>query len=141
MTKNKALFIGAIINFIISVGHIVCLGYLQKTFQLYGITDIMNKCTINFGVGFPYIITIIIALCFFACGLYGLSASGIIRRLPLQRLGIFAIATVFIFRALCGVFMLISNFTFLELSSTFVSALVGLLYLLGGIQTYIIIHE
>jgi hypothetical protein len=136
MTKNKTLFIGAIINFIISVGHLACLGCLQKTFHIYDIADVMNGLTETYGAGFPYIITIIIALCFLACGIYGLSACGMIRRLPLLKLGIFTIAAVFLIRALWGISIMISSFTCLELSSTLVSALVGILYLSGGIRAF-----
>jgi len=136
MIKNKALFIGAIITFIISVGHLACLGCLQKTFQIYDVADTMNGLTETYGTGFPYIITIIIALCFLACGIYGLSACGMIRRLPLLKLGIFTITAVFLFRALWGISIMISSFTCLELSSTLVSALVGLLYLFGGIKAF-----
>ena len=67
MTKNKTLFIGVIINFIIPVGHLTYLGCLQKTFQIYDIADVMNGLTETYGAGFLNIITIIIALYFFAC--------------------------------------------------------------------------
>jgi len=136
MVKNKALFTGAMINFIIGIGHLACLACLNRVFEIYDITDIMTRFAEIYGGYFPYILTVIIALCFFSCGIYGLSACGIIRRLPLLKLGIFAIASVFIFRALCGIFMMISGFTCIELSSTSVSALVGLLYLFGGIKAF-----
>mgnify|MGYP003427410837 FL=1 len=134
MTRNKALFIGAIINFIISVGHLACLGCLQRMFLIYDIADEMNGFTESCGTNFPYIITVIIALGFFACGIYGLSACGKIRRLPLLKLGVFAIAAVFLFRALWGISIMIDSFTIIELSSTLVSAVVGLLYLYGGVR-------
>lgn len=137
MTKNKALFIGAIINFIIGIGHLACIACLDRVFEIYDIADTMNGFAITYGNNFPYILTVIIALCFFACGIYGLSACGMIRRLPLLKLGIFAIATVFLSRALWGISIMICGFTCLELSSTSVSALVGLLYLFGGIKTFL----
>ncbi len=136
MTKNKALFIGSIINFIIALGHLACLGYLQQTFQIYDIADAMNGLTETYGASFPYIITCVVALCFLVCGIYGLSACGIIRKLPLLKLGIFVIAAVFLFRAISGIFILASSFIYIELSSTLVALLVGLLYLYGGIQAF-----
>ncbi len=136
MIKNKALFIGSIINFIIGIGHLVCLAFLNMVFEVYGIKDIMNRIAAYYGHCFPYIITVIIALCFFACGIYGLSVCGIIRRLPLLKLGIFVISSVFLFRALWGILIMISSFNCIELSSTFVSALVGSLYLCGGIKAF-----
>jgi|WetSurMetagenome_2_1015567.scaffolds.fasta_scaffold47156_1 hypothetical protein len=136
MVKNKALFTGAIINFIIGIGHLACLACLNRVFEIYDITDIMNRFAETYGGDFPYILTVIIALCFFSCGIYGLSACGIIRRLPLLKLGILAISSVFLIRALWGISIMINGFTCLELSSTLVAALVGLLYLLGGIKTF-----
>lgn len=82
----------------------------------------------------PYILTVIIALCFFICGLYALSADGIMRKLPLLKLGIFSIATVFLLRAIIGLATLIYNFSMIELSSTTIATIIGLLYLLGGIK-------
>lgn len=136
MARNKALFIGAIINFLIGIGHLVCMTFLYRVFEIYDITDIMNKFAGTYGGYFPYLITFIISLCFFACGIYGLSACGIIRRLPLLKFGILSISAVFLIRALWGLLIMISDFTFIELSSTSVSISLGLLYLFGGLKVF-----
>jgi len=46
---------------------------------------------------------------FAICGFYGLSGAGVIRRLPLLRLGIFAIGAVYIYRGLPVVFQLLEK--------------------------------
>ena len=60
LTKNSALLIGAYINIILFLGHLICLISLETIFKFYGIADIMNKFAETYGNSFPYIITIII---------------------------------------------------------------------------------
>ena len=127
------LKIGAILNFIIAIGHLLCLFCLEKVFSIYGITKIMNKIA-TYNGALPYILTAIIAICFFISGLYALSADGSIRKLPLLKLGIFSIATVFLLRAIMGMTALIHNFSMVELSSTTIATIIGLIYLLGEIN-------
>lgn len=128
------LLIGAIINFILCVGHLACLVCLKRVFEIYSISDTMNGLSDKYGGCIIYVITFMIAFCFFMCGMYGLSACGRIRKLPLLRLGTYTIAAVFLFRCIYGISILISSFTYLELSSTSVSALIGVSYLLGGLK-------
>ena len=77
------LRLGAILHFIIAIGHIACLFFLEEAFKAYDILDVMtNMC---FGqTWLLYALTI--ALAFTVSGLYALSAAGDIKRLPLQRL-------------------------------------------------------
>ena len=136
MIKNKMLLIGASINLLLFIGHLLCLACLNTMFEIYGIADLMNHYADTYGKSFPYILTVIIAFCFLACTIYALSACKIIRRLPLIRLGIFLIAGVFILRAFWGISMMMNGFTYLELSSTSTSMIIGLLYLVGGIKVF-----
>gem|GEM_PF-1248514 len=133
-SKNSALLIGAFLNIILFSGHLICLAFLNTVFKFYGIADLMNRFTETYGNSFPYIITIIISLCFFACALYALSACGIIFKLPFIREVIFIIVIIFILRALWGISIMVNHFTYLELSSTSASMIIGLLYLFGGIK-------
>lgn len=135
-TKNNALFIGAIINFIIGIGHLASMLCLNRVFEIYGIADIMNRFAGTYGINIPYILTLIIVFCFFVCGIYGLSGCGIIRKIPLLKLGILVIAAVFLLRTVWGISIMIKDFSRLELSSASVSACVGLLYLFGGIKLF-----
>ena len=79
------LRLGAILHFIIAIGHIACLFFLEEAFKAYDILDVMtNMC---FGqTWLLYVLTIALALAFAVAGLYALSAAGDIKRLPLLRL-------------------------------------------------------
>ena len=85
------LRLGAILHFIIAIGHVACLFFLEEAFKAYDILDEMTSMC--FGQAWLlYVLTIALALAF--AGLYALSASGDIKRLPLQRLVIIAIVVV-----------------------------------------------
>ena len=87
------LRLGAILHFIIAIGHVACLFFLEEAFKAYGILDDMTSMC--FGQAWLlYVLTIALALAFAVAGLYALSASGDIKRLPLQRLVIIAIVVV-----------------------------------------------
>ena len=87
------LRLGAILHFIIAIGHVACLFFLEEAFKAYDILDEMTSMC--FGQAWLlYVLTIALALAFAVAGLYALSASGDIKRLPLQRLVIIAIVVV-----------------------------------------------
>ena len=127
--KTRLRF-GAILHFIISIGHLACLFFLEEAFKAYGILDEMtNMC---FGeTWLLYAVTIALALAFAVAGLYALSASGDIKRLPLQRLVIIAIVVVYSIRAVLGLGSLVWDFSWLKLFSSLTPALVAWCYLPG----------
>lgn len=128
------LFVGAILNFVLFIGHLACLPCLDKAFAIYGISGEMNELAATYGASAPAIITVIISLCFLACSIYAISGCGIIIKLPLLKLGLFTIATVYLLRGVWGITMMVTDFTCLELSSTLASTFIGLMYLLGGLK-------
>lgn len=127
---------GAILNFIIALGHIVCLFFLDTAFQFYGIDGIMNDIAGQYGACVPYLITVVLVCGFTVFGLYGLSADGVIHRLPLLWFGVFGIALLYLLRAFWGVYTMVSTDTYMlkSISSAVISSLIGLLYLCGGIK-------
>ena len=108
----KRLRLGAALHFIIAIGHLGCLFALDErlrvgdrrsgmAFDAYGIKDIMHNMV--FGqVWMLYALTICLALAFALAGLYALSATGDIRRLPLTRTVIIVIIVLYSLRALVG---------------------------------------
>ena len=97
----KRLRLGAVLHFIIAIGHLGCLFALDEAFDAYGIKDVMHNMV--FGqVWMLYALTIGLALAFALAGLYALSATGDIRRLPLTRTAIIAIIVLHSLRALAG---------------------------------------
>ena len=110
----KRLRLGALLHFIIAVGHIGCLFALDEAFDAYGIKDVMHN--IVFGhVWMLYALTICLALAFTLAGLYALSASGDIRRLPLTRMAIIMIIVLYSLRALVGGWACVVDFNWLRL--------------------------
>ena len=108
------LRLGAILHFIIAIGHVACLFFLEEAFKAYDILDEMNS------------------LCFGQTWLlYALSASGDIKRLPLQRLVIIAIVVVYSIRAVLGLGSLFWDFSWLKFFSSLTPALVAWCYLPG----------
>lgn len=125
---KRMIMLGVILNFAIALGHLLCLFDLDKIFAIYGISEVMDKFA-AYGAYVPYIITVVIAVAFAAVAFYGLSALKKIPRLPLQTTAFAVICAVFFGRVVWGLTMLIPDFTWLELSSTGVSALLCICYL------------
>ena len=124
------LRLGAILHFIIAIGHVACLFFLEEAFKAYDILDEMtNMC---FGhTWLLYALTIALALAFSVAGLYALSAAGDIKRLPLQRFVIFVIVVVYSIRAVLGFGSLFWDFSWLKFFSSLTPALVAWCYLPG----------
>ena len=124
------LRLGAILHFIIAIGHVACLFFLEEAFKAYDILEEMNS--LCFGqTWLLYALTIALALAFTVAGLYALSASGDIKRLPLQRLVIIAIVVVYSIRAVLGLGSLFWDFSWLKFFSSLTPALVAWCYLPG----------
>lgn len=131
------LKIAGIINIILGIGHLIAMIWLNEVFEIFGIGEPMNELS-QIHPSIPYIITVIVAMGFFIFGLYGFSAAGMIRKLPLLKLGIFGIAALFILRAVSGIVEILFTDVSLTLETTnsIVSLTIGLLYLLGGLKKW-----
>ena len=108
----KRLRLGAVLHFIIAIGHIGCLFALDEAFDAYGIKDVMHNMVFGH-VWMLYALTICLALAFVLAGLYALSATGDIRRLPLTRTAIIAIIVLYSLRALVGGWACVVDFNWL----------------------------
>ncbi len=125
---RKLVLLGGILHFVIGTGHLACLFCLETVFNIYGINGIMEEIAAH-GAALPYLITICIAMAFFLAGCYGLSALGLIRRLPLRKAAIVTMQVLLFGRAIWGVTMLVDSFFWLEVSSTGVALLLGICYI------------
>ena len=97
----KRLRLGAVLHFLIAIGHIGCLFALDEAFEAYGIREIMHQM-VSGHVWMLYALTIGLVLAFCLAGLYALSATGDIRRFPLTRMAIITIVVLYSLRALAG---------------------------------------
>ena len=116
------LRIGALLHFLIAIGHLICLFFLEETFRAYGISDEMRH--LCFGQErMLYVVTVCIAVAFTIAGLYALSASGDIRKLPFQGLVMIVIVGTYSIRVLVGLVWLLHEFTYLQFFSSLVPLL------------------
>lgn len=125
---RKLVLLGVILHFVIGVGHLACLFCLEAVFNIYGINGMMGEIAAH-GAGLPYLITVCIAIAFFISGSYGLSVLGLVHRMPLQKIAVITMLVVFFGRTIWGITMLVENFSWLEMSSTGVAALLGICYI------------
>ena len=117
----KRLRLGAVLHFIIAIGHLGCLFALDEAFDAYGIKDVMHNM-VSGHVWMLYALTIGLALAFALAGLYALSASGDIRRLPLTRTAIIVIIVLYSLRALVGGWACVLDLNWLRFISSVIPA-------------------
>ena len=126
----KRLRLGAILHFILAIGHLGCLFALDNAFDAYGIKDMMHNL-VSGHVWMLYALTICIALAFALAGLYALSASGDIRRLPLTRMALIVIIVLYSLRTLAGGWACIVDFNWLRCVSSVIPAILAWCYYPG----------
>lgn len=128
---------GAILNFLLAGVHLACLFFLDAAFRFYHIDGVMDIIA-NDSTLLPYLLTFIIACGLAGCGIYGLSADGIIARLPMLHTITYLIGSVFLLRALIGVvgMLLLGETRGVEVTTDLIAGAIGLLYLVGGIRKF-----
>ena len=126
----ERLRLGAILHFIIAIGHIGCLFALDEAFDAYGIKDVMHNMVFGH-VLMLYALTFCLALAFAIAGLYALSASGDIRRLPLTRTAIIVIIVLYSLRALAGGWACMVDYNWLQFFSSVIPAIIAWCYYPG----------
>jgi len=132
------LRLGGYINILIAIGHIVGLIWAEQMFEVTGIGKEMNELAQTHS-SLPYLLTIFVAVVFCIFGLYGLSADGKFRNLPLLKLGIFVIAGIYIFRGIGELIFDISQQVAPPVIETIYSLIalgIGLLFLFGGLKKW-----
>ena len=124
------LRLGASLHFLIAMGHLICLFFLEEAFKAYGILDEMKH--LCFGHQWLlYLVTVCLAVGFAIAGLYALSVAGDLRKLPLQRLVVMAIVGLYSIRVLVGIDWLLYEFTYLQFFSSLVPAILVYCYFPG----------
>ena len=123
----KRLRFGAALHFLIAIGHVGCLFALDKAFEAYSIREIMHRMVAGH-VWMLYALTVGLVLAFIVAGLYALSATGDIRRLPLTRTAIITIVVLYSFRALAGGISCVNEFTWLQFFSSLIPTIIAWCY-------------
>ena len=128
--RQFRLRLGAALHFLIAIGHLACLFFLEEAFKAYDIWNLMKL--LCFGqVWVLYIITIFLSIDFILAGIYALSASGDTIKLPLQRLVIQIIVCLYSIRTIVGIYWLIGEFSYLQFFSTLIPAILVWCYMPG----------
>ena len=126
----KRLRHGAILLFILAIGHLGCPLALDEAFDAYGIKDVMYNMVFGH-VWMLYAITVVLVLAFTLAGFYALSASGNIRRLPLTRMAIIVIVVLYSLRSLAGGWVCVTDFSLLQFFSSVIPAFIAWCYYPG----------
>lgn len=130
------LSIGGVCSTLVGLLHIVIIFYGAPAYRYFGAGEEMATMSEN-GSLLPALVTLIIAFVFLIWGLYAFSGVGLIKRLPLLRLGLVIIGVIYTLRGVLIVYqiyeMVVLNRSLVisELVSSFVSLFIGMLYLIG----------
>jgi len=129
----RAFRLGARANLVIAAGHVIGLIWAWSFFRAVGIEHEMRELAAQ-RAALPYIVTLFTAAAFVVFGLYGLSAAGAVRRLPLLRTGVAAVAGIFILRGtLFGGIDAVYEGDGAQIAFAATSLLVGLCYAYGAV--------
>jgi len=129
------LLLAAVAVFLVALLHVAIVIIGRKGYGYFGAAQLIPL--LENGSPWPAIITLVLALAFAACGLYGLSGAGILPRLPLLRPGLIAIGAVFTLRGLALVKEVpqflggAPSLPARELFFSGISLVVGILFLVG----------
>lgn len=131
------LKIGGILNIIIAIAHIIGLLWAEEMFEKTGAGKEMGELA-QIHYSFPYLLTVFVAIIFFIFGIYGLFANSRTRKLPFLKFGIFAIAFIYLFRAIGeqSYNLLKGTTTSSETIQSVVALIIGLLFLFGGLKKW-----
>lgn len=128
------LSLAGYLNLVIAFAHIVGLVWADKMFKVTGISTEMNELS-SIHTSLPYLLTIGVSGFFLVFGLYGLSAANKFKKLPFQKIAIFLIAGIYLFRGLGELSVNIEKNTTTpnaETSFSLAAVVIGLLFLIGG---------
>lgn len=127
--QNTVFKLAGLMNILIAAGHIVCLFWADRMFELTGVGEEMAEWA-EINPIIPYAITVIVAIIFFIFGLYAFSAAGVIRPLPFLKFGVVLIAAIYLFRGIGG--LILKHDFFLEILYSLVAVFIGALLFTGA---------
>ena len=124
------LRLGASLHYLIAMGHLICLFFLEEAFKAYDIWDEMRHLCFE-QEWLLYVVTVCLAVGFAIAGLYALSVAGDLRKLPLRRMVMMVIVGLYSIRVIIGIDCLLHEFTYLQFFSSLVPALLVYCYFPG----------
>ena len=98
-SPNRFLIAGAILSALAALAHLGCIVFGAPWYRFLGAGERMAQMDLA-GHWYPTVATLAIAAVLLAWSAYALSGAGVIRRLPLTRLALFAITGVYLLRGI-----------------------------------------
>lgn len=131
--QRTALQIGAWINLLLAVGHLLCLLAPGRIFRLYGIEHTMSRIA-AIAPSLPSWIIVGVAGGLLVCALYGFAGAGLHLPLPRVRPLVLTIGALFLLRALGGaaLMLILHSSPATKWSAALIAGILGTLYLAGG---------
>ncbi|WP_267811304.1 hypothetical protein, partial [Vibrio cholerae] len=137
-SRNKYLFIAAICCFAAALAHIDCIAFGGDWYRFFGAGEQMARMAEQ-GLWYPTVVTSVIVLVLLMCALYALSGAGAIKRLPLTKLALILITSIFLLRGISFVGLMPmfpeNSLTFWLISSG-ICLSIGGLFALGSWQQW-----
>ena len=132
-SPNRFLLLGAVLTALAAVAHLGCIAFGAPWYRFMGAGEQMAQMDLA-GHWYPTAASLVIAGVLFTWSAYALSGAGLIRRLPMLRLILGIITSIFLLRGL-GFYFLMPYFpgnspTFWAVSSGICFA-IGIVHLLG----------
>ncbi|MCU8019908.1 hypothetical protein L5M36_24030 [Shewanella sp. SM72] len=138
MHKNKFLIAAAICSGLAALLHLGCIIFGGDWYRFFGAGEQMAQMA-EAGHIYPTIVTLVISTLLTIWSLYALSGAGVILRLPLLRLALCLIATIYLMRGIVFIPLMPmfpgNSLTFWVVSST-ICFVFGSLYALGVRQSW-----
>lgn len=135
---NKYLLAAAICCFAAALAHTGCIVFGGDWYRFFGASEQMARMSEQ-GLWYPTIITSVIVLVLLVWSLYGLSGAGAIKRLPLTKLALVLITSIFLLRGVSFVGlmpMFPENSLTFWLTSSAICLFIGGLFAVGSWQQW-----
>lgn len=137
-TKNKFLIAAAICTALAALAHIGCIIFGADWYRFFGAGEQMAQMA-EAGHWYPAVVTSVIVIFLAIWSLYALSGAGVIRRVPLLRLALCLIASIFLIRGISFVMLMPmfpeNSLTFWLVSSG-ICLMIGIFYAVGTYQRW-----
>lgn len=124
-------------NILIAAAHLACPCLpLDLSSVIWAFSKISEFATVHSSLS--HLLTLIAATLFLAFGLYGLSAADSFPKLPFEKIAIFFIATLFLFRGIALLAINIGNRTNSAIDDcvAILSMIIGATFFFGGLQKW-----
>jgi len=136
--SNKYLLAAALCCFVVAIAHLGCIVFGGDWYRFFGAGEQMAQMAEQ-GLWYPTIVTSVIVLVLLVWALYGLSGAGAIKHLPLTKLALVLITSIFLVRgvAFVGLMPILpeNSLTFWLISSG-ICLLIGGLFAVGSWQQW-----